>query len=349
VRAPLPVIIQTAYVGDCVLSLGLVRAAARAAERPVLVVTRPATAPLFEGDTAVEAVIPFDKRGRDAGPRGLLSTSRRLRAALAGRAAIALLAQGSVRSALLARLAGIDARVAFGDAPARLLATARAPRGPHRPDDELALLAAARLPCAPAPNDARFTPTPAEADRARCALSSASPAPLVALCPGSARATKAPPLPLLGALAYHLDRRGFALVVCGGPGDRAAAGALRSHVRAPLLDTTGNSLRDAAAILARCAAVVGGDSGLLHLAAAVGTPTVAIHGPTPSSPFSAGSIMVPGTRAAFARAVPCAPCSPSGPDRCPRGHHDCMRLGMRDLDALMNTIVRAADTKVLHG
>lgn len=44
-------------------------------------------------------------------------------------------------------------------------------------------------------------------------------------------------------------------------------------------------LPEAAALLARCALFVGNDSGLMHLAAAAGTPTLGLFGPTPASEY----------------------------------------------------------------
>ena len=52
------------------------------------------------------------------------------------------------------------------------------------------------------------------------------------------------------------------------------------------LDLTGRlQLPEVAAVMARCALFVGNDSGLMHLAAAAGTPTLGLFGPTPASEY----------------------------------------------------------------
>jgi len=64
-------VIQTAFLGDVVLTTPLLEALA-ARHGPVDVVTTPAAAPLIEPHPAVRRVIAYDKKGRDRGVRGLL-------------------------------------------------------------------------------------------------------------------------------------------------------------------------------------------------------------------------------------------------------------------------------------
>ena len=90
----------------------------------------------------------------------------------------------------------------------------------------------------------------------------------------------------------------FESLLASRPGLRAAvfsgAGALEIAAAAPVLaaipgsiDLTGRlTLPQAAACLARCALFVGNDSGLMHLAAAAGTPTLGLFGPTPASEYA---------------------------------------------------------------
>ena len=75
-----------------------------------------------------------------------------------------------------------------------------------------------------------------------------------------------------------------------------------------------------AAGLARVDLLVSGDSGPAHLATAVGTPVLALFGPT--SPARWGPTP-PGR--ALSLGLPCAPCSNHGSARCPLGHHRCLR------------------------
>jgi len=76
------------------------------------------------------------------------------------------------------------------------------------------------------------------------------------------------------------------------------------------------------ALIKRSRALVAGDTGLMHLATAVGTPVVALFGPTVERfgffPYHAKSVVVQ-------RDLPCRPCSAHGGPTCPLTHHRCMQ------------------------
>ncbi|MGH7160333.1 MAG: glycosyltransferase family 9 protein, partial [Acetobacteraceae bacterium] len=76
--------------------------------------------------------------------------------------------------------------------------------------------------------------------------------------------------------------------ILAGPGAEERALAAPLLTRLPdAIDLTGRlSLPEAAACLGRAALFVGNDSGLMHLAAAVGTPTIGLFGPTPADEYA---------------------------------------------------------------
>ncbi len=81
---------------------------------------------------------------------------------------------------------------------------------------------------------------------------------------------------LASLLADYFD----GVVLLGGPKDRERSQAVGEGLCLPHLDLTGRTgLLQAAALLERCHAFVGNDSGLGHLASAVGTPTLIVFGP----------------------------------------------------------------------
>ena len=86
--------------------------------------------------------------------------------------------------------------------------------------------------------------------------------------------------------------------------------------RLPALDVAGMT-----AVLARCDLVVTNDSAPVHLAQAVGTPVLALFGPTSARRWGP----LPGGGVALQRPLPCAPCSNHGAARCPLGHHACLQ------------------------
>jgi heptosyltransferase-2 len=310
-------VVQTAFLGDVVLTTPLLAALARR-HGPVDVVTTPAAAPLLETHPAVRRVIAYDKHGRDGGPRGFVALARRLRAE---RYEAAYLPHRSLRSAALAWLAGIPRRVGFRDGwPLLYTAVRERPRAAHEIDRLLALADIA--PGAERPSLALTAADRAAAER--FLGEHGIGAPFIALAPGAIWGTKR--WPYYRELAERLSAR-VPLVIVGGPDDAALAGeitaALARGARATANGCGRLSVRQSAEVIRRAAVLVTNDSAPLHLAQAVATPTVAIFGSTvPAFGF--------GPRGADDRVVElpglaCRPCSAHGPPSCPLGHHRCMR------------------------
>lgn len=316
-------VVQTSFLGDAVLTTPLL--AHLATQGCVDVVTTPASAPLLANHPAVREVIVYDKRGHDRGVRGLLRLAARLRAA---RYDAALMAQGSVRSGALALLARIPTRVGFGSSAGRRFYTHRAAYvdGEHH---AARLLALATLLLGTAPHEPesirpRLYPGPAERAAVDALLARAgwSGEPLVALAPGSVWATKR--WPAYAELAPMLGDAGRVVIV-GAKGDAALAAAIAEELPpGAAIDATGAlSLLASAELIGRCRALVTNDSAPLHLASAMGTPTVAIFGPTVPE-FGFGPL-APRARVAGVTSLACRPCDRHGPQRCPLGHWRCMR------------------------
>ena len=313
-------VIQTAFLGDVVLTTPLLAALA-ARHGPVDVVTTPAAAPLLETHPAVRRVVPYDKRGRDRGWSGLRDLARRLRAAAYERA---YLPHRSLRTAALARLARIPVRVGFHDGwPFFYTEVRRHPPEGHEVDRLLALAEEPAAAYAPT-----LHPTP-EDERVAGALLSAAGiqqgALFVAVAPGSIWGSKR--WPYYGELAVALTAR-IPVVVLGGPedvglGDEIVGAAEGGKGRSKAVNVCGKlTLRQSAALIARAQVLVTNDSAPLHVATAMGTPIVAVFGPTLPE-FGFGPIR-PGDVALGVAGLDCRPCSRHGPPRCPLGHHRCM-------------------------
>jgi lipopolysaccharide heptosyltransferase II len=114
------------------------------------------------------------------------------------------------------------------------------------------------------------------------------------------------PIPYWAALADCLIRDlGAKVVLTGAPGDAAITGDVVSRMRQTPLDFAGKTtIPQLAALLERCKLVISGDSGPLHMAGAVGTPVVAIHGPT--DPELSGPVAKEAT--VLRLGVWCSPC-----------------------------------------
>ena len=106
--------------------------------------------------------------------------------------------------------------------------------------------------------------------------------PLIGIQPGASGEDKRWPIERLAALADALvERHGARIVIIGGPDERDAAGLLLNHLRHPVAcDATGEKLPETMGIMAQLACYISNDTGLNHIAGAVGCPTVCLFGPT---------------------------------------------------------------------
>ncbi len=168
-------------------------------------------------------------------------------------------------------------------------------------------------------------------------------APAVALAPGARWATKRWPAERFAAVADALAAEGASIVLAGGPGDRDAFAAMCSHLHAPVAaDLSPLPIDGLAAALARAQLLITCDSGPVHLASAVGTPALALFGPTSTVRWGP-----PPPGRALSLGLACSPCTNHGGDFCPEGHHRCLDdLGVETVVAAAREMLAANTTVV---
>lgn len=152
---------------------------------------------------------------------------------------------------------------------------------------------------------------------------------LVALCPGAEYgSSKRWPVERFAELARRLAEAGAAVLVLGSVRDAGSGATIAAH--SPALDLTGKTrLCEVVDILSVADAAVTNDSGLMHVAAALDVPVVAIYGSTTpvfTPPLSARAV-------ALAQDLPCRPCFER---ECPLRHLACLTntSAQRAMDAL---------------
>ena len=138
------------------------------------------------------------------------------------------------------------------------------------------------------------------------------------LAPGAVGPSKRWPKDSYAALARRLLADGFAVWVLGGPDEKPLAADIVGD--SPARDLTGSDLRDAILALSCAAAAVSNDSGLLHVAAALGTPSIGIFGPT--SPWHWAPLNPLAATIETSTELACRPCHKPV---CRLLHHRCMR------------------------
>jgi ADP-heptose:LPS heptosyltransferase len=143
--------------------------------------------------------------------------------------------------------------------------------------------------------------------------------PLVGLVIGTVWETKKWPTERFLELGRRLGRRGdLSLVVLGGPAEAQEAAVFGGDDG--FVDLVGRTtLPQLVALLSLCRVVVGGDTGPLHAAMALGVPVVALFGPTDEEQFEFLS-----PDACLTVNLPCRPCRPHGSRICPVGDWRCM-------------------------
>ena len=307
------------WIGDfvrCHTVIQLLRA--RFPNRPVDMLSTALTAPLTDYMPGLRKAIIADLPRRTLAFPQQRELAARLKAEGYG---TALVMPRTWKSALAPFLAGIPERIGFaGEARFFLLNDVRfGERALPRMIDRCAALTlpkSAKLPPDwPAPR-LEVQPSEAAAWRSRRGLSE-NGRPVVALAPGAVGPSKRWPAAAYAALTRKLVAAGLAVWVLGGPDEKPLAAEIVGDTSAR--DLTGRDLRDAILALASASAAVSNDSGLLHVAAALGTPSIGIFGPT--SPWHWAPLNPLAATIKAANELPCRPCHKPV---CRLGHHRCM-------------------------
>ncbi len=320
-------IVQTAFLGDVLLTLPLVAALHRWVPKAcVELLSIPANASVLQGQPGVDAVLTYDKRGRQRGIVGLVQMSRTIRARAYD---VVISPHRSLRSALLVAVSGSERRLGFRQWWTRWAYTATVSRPVHKHEVERNH-ELVKLLDANAPPPERFAMEVAAGARQAAMQVLAREGVqkedvLVGVVPGSQWGTKRWPAEQFAALIERLTAwPRTRCVLFGTPQERDIAEAVSAGCQAPVIDLVGKtSLRELPAFMARCDVVISNDTGSMHIAAALGKPVVALYGPTtPALGFSPYG--VPWEEASVA-SLSCRPCHAHGPARCPLSHWRCMR------------------------
>jgi heptosyltransferase II len=289
--------------------------------------------PLLELVPGLGGLLPLD-RGR----RGVLPAAALLRRNGYRRG---VLLTPSFSSALTLVLGGVrERRGGAGDGRRLLLTDVVEPVGPHRASEYLHLVTGRPEPVPPQP---RVVVPPAELERFSRLLGTAA-RPLVGIFPGSNAPSRRWDPERFRAVAEKLTAAGITVVVFGGPAERHLTAEVAG---AQAVDLGGRTdLRLLAAGLASCDIVLTNDSGPMHLAAAVGRPTVSLLGaadPIETAPLGERQVMIRHPE------LPCVPCVKNvcprrGPGYVlPEAQRECLRLiGVDDVESAVLAGVAAA-------
>jgi len=324
--APDILIVRFSAIGDILLITPLLRAIrARYPGARIAVLTKEQYVPLLSHNPHVSEVLAV------APDEGILAIAERIRGV---HYTHLLDLHGNLRSHALQRLAPGPWR-SYAKRwleRALLITIKRDIYGPEVPVPERYFEAAAELAVHPDGGPPDFFIGEEADQRAAEYLSSlglGQDRPIVAIAPGAAHATKCWPAEYWVELVRRITPTGADVAILGGPGDVELAGRISGLAGANVASVAGAlGLQETGAVIRRAEVLISGDTGIMHMATGVGTPVVALFGPTVRQfgffPYrSEGGVVE--------LDLPCRPCSAHGSARCPLGHHRCMKQMLPDL------------------
>ena len=324
------------WLGDLVISLPALRAVRRAyPEAHLAVLVKQDLAGFFEGLEGIDEVIAYDIT---AGFRGMVDRWSVIGSVRARGFDLAVVFPRSFQAALWMATAGVRRRAGAAAQGRTWLLTdpARLPPSPptrHQAGDYLALVRET-LGIDGSVEDVRLTAAPARIAKLRAWLAQhrRGNGPLIAVAPTAAYGpAKEWPADRYAALidAAH-EVGGVECVLVGSVTERARCAAIAAASRSGGVVAAGETdVGDLVALLSLCAGFAGNDSGAMHVAGALGIPTVGIFGST--RPQRTGPLG-PRTRVLYHQ-IACSPCLER---TCRFGHYDCLRrIGVADVVAAL--------------
>jgi lipopolysaccharide heptosyltransferase II len=323
---------STNWIGDAVMTTPAVRAIRENfPESEIVMLVHPWVSDVFRYSPRVDRLIFYEKKGRHKGMRGMLRLIGELRRE---RFDCAILLQNAFEAALIAMLAGIPVRGGYTTDGRGILLTHCVRKinelnKKHEVNYYQRILLGLGLKTAS--NELELFIQGEQINAARRLLGEhtgthSGHVPVIGFNPGAAfgPAKRWPPdkfAKLARILCRHTACR---IVLFGGMADRKTAVAIKElagiEAASLMIDLTGaTSLIEAMALIGECDVFVTNDSGLMHVAAALHTPLVAIFGSTDhiaTGPLSDSAVVI-------RRPLPCSPCKKS---QCPEKHFRCMKL-----------------------
>jgi heptosyltransferase-2 len=331
---------STNWVGDAILTTPAVRAVRKNfPDAEVSILAKPWVAPIFYNNSDIDHIMVYDSEGRHNGWSGRVRLSRSLRD---GRFDLAILLQNAFEAALLAYLAGIPRRLGYKTDGRHLLLTHGLPLEPrlkrvHEIEYYLGILEGAGLR-----SDGReltLRVSDKERHEAEAFLSEYqvnSGQPLVGISPGATYGPAKRWFPeRFAALCDRLqESSGACIVILGGPDDAAIGDQVSHFMEIPPVNLCGKTtLRQAVSVIDRCHLLVTNDSGLMHVAAALDIPLVAIFGST--NPVTTGPS---GSRSHIVKVpMDCSPCLKTS---CPEDHRCMEEISVDQVYEVAETLLK---------
>ena len=317
---------STNWIGDAVMTTPAIRAIRkRFPDSHISLLVKPWVAAVFENSEHVDRLLVYDGEGRH---KGLLGKFRLARDLKQYRFDAAILLQNAFEAAFISILAGIPLRIGYNTDARQFLLThpvscTNEIKKKHQTEYYLNILHGIGM----AGDNRDLYLKLDQRDRFRAEkilleqnLSLADK--IIGINPGATYGpAKQWPLDRYALLAEQIQAlTGERVIIFGGPKDTNLGQTISRRMQHPPVDLSGKtSLGEAMALIERCDLFITNDSGLMHVAAALDVPLLAVFGstnPVTTGPLSQHSRIVQAPLA----------CSPCLRPECPKGHLNCMEL-----------------------
>ncbi|MEW6680606.1 MAG: glycosyltransferase family 9 protein [bacterium] len=319
-------LIETAFLGDCLLTTPLIRGIKEVFPHSSLsLLARPIGCDALKNNPYISEFIPYDK---DKKQKGLFSYLKIIKKIRAKNFSLAILPHRSARTTILSWFSNIPRRIGFSNASLSFLLTDKVyyDRKKHEAQRKLSLIKI-------------FGDIPDERgldvfidDRARQKAGELflkwgikKDDILIGILPFSHWKTKRW---LAEGFVKVIDRMAqykAKAIIFGSVSDLNEAYKIQAMARnKPIIACGKISISELPLFFERCSLIIGNDTGIIHLAYGLNKKTIVILGPTTVEmgfgPYKTSSAII------VEKSIPCRPCSPHGPQKCPKGHFNCMKL-----------------------
>ncbi len=322
---PRIVIIQTAFLGDVILSTPVIfRLRERFPDARIDYVTAPRGINVLETNPYLNRIVPYDKYGTHRGIRGFLRVAGLLKEI---RYDTAIVIHRSIRSVLLAYYAGIPRRVGFANAAGSVFLSRKAAyhASAHEIERNLSLLGEIGINAGVMLPQVFPTREDEEIVQGFWARQGIGPGDgLIGIAPGSAWPTKRWPESHYAALIRKIVMQsGRKVILYGSEEDATLCERLREACGYGVFNAAGYfTPRQSVAALKEMKCLIANDNGAVHLGLSAGIRIAAIFGPTvPSMGFAPYGDQ----HRIIGLNLECRPCGKHGAGSCPLGHFKCMK------------------------
>lgn len=319
-------LIQTAFIGDVILTLPLAQLLKKNyPESKIDFLTIGRSSEVLKNHPDISSIIIYEKHTQDKGLTGL---SRIIKKVKQNEYQVAIIPHRSIKSALIAFLAGIQRRIGFNRSAGKFLLTdiIQYENNIHEIERNLNLVKnICEIPQGkifpkvyPDEKDIKVI------DKIFHEYKIYNYEKLICVAPGSVWNTKMWTKEGYIELINDLISKDFIVFLIGSKTDYSLCENIRKCVKkVGVINLAGElSILQSAKLIERSAILISNDSAPVHLATAVGTPVIAIFGPTSPrfgfSPYSEKSVVVE------VEDLYCRPCRIHGSRKCPTGKFECM-------------------------